>query len=146
MKAVVQRVSEASVSSEGEEKGSIEKGLVVLLGIREDDGEEKAEKLVEKIKDLRVFEDEEGKLNLPLKEVDGEVLIISQFTLYGDCSRGNRPSFDKAAGFEKAERLYKDFVEKFENQKGLKVESGSFGDYMKIDMVNDGPVTLVLEY
>lgn len=146
MKAVVQRVSEASVSSDGEEKGSIEKGLVVLLGIREDDGEEKTEKLVEKIKDLRIFEDEEGKLNLPLKEVDGEVLVISQFTLYGDCSRGNRPSFDKAAGFEKAEKLYNDFVEKFENRKGLKVESGSFGDYMKIDMINDGPVTLVLEY
>lgn len=146
MKAVVQRVSEASVSSEGNRKGSIGKGIVVLLGIHEDDGEEEVEKLVEKIKNLRIFEDEEDKLNRPLKEVDGEVLIISQFTLYGDCSKGNRPSFDKAAGFEKAEKLYKNFVEKFEEQKELKVESGSFGDYMEIDMVNDGPVTLILEY
>ena len=146
MKAVVQRVENASVYSDGKTLGSIEKGMLVLLGVRKGDGEEEVSKLADKIKKLRIFEDDRGKMNRSIEQESGEILIVSQFTLYGDCTQGNRPSFGQAADYKKAKKLYLDFLGEFEDEKGIKTESGTFGDYMKIEMTNDGPVTLILEY
>ena len=146
MKAVVQRVENASVYSDGKTLGSIEKGMLVLLGVRKGDGKEEVSKLADKIKKLRIFEDDRGKMNRSIEQESGQILIVSQFTLYGDCTQGNRPSFGQAADYKKAEKLYHDFLGKFEDEKGIKTESGTFGDYMKIEMTNDGPVTLILEY
>ena len=144
MKLVVQRVKKASVEVEGKKVGSIEKGYLVLLGVTHTDTKETADYLVKKLCNLRVFEDENGKMNLNIKQVGGSLLIVSQFTLYGDCSEGNRPSFTNAAKPELANELYEYFCDKcLENN--IKVERGIFGADMKVRLLNDGPVTIILE-
>ena len=144
MKLVVQRVKKASVEVEGKKVGSIEKGYLVLLGVTHTDTKETADYLVKKLCNLRVFEDENGKMNLNIKQVGGSLLIVSQFTLYGDCTEGNRPSFTNAAKPELANELYEYFCDKcLENN--IKVERGIFGADMKVRLLNDGPVTIILE-
>lgn len=143
MRAVVQRVKEASVTVEDEVVGAISHGLLVLLGVgREDDGQD-ARYLAEKIGKLRIFPDQAGKMNLAVGEVGGDVLAVSQFTLYGDCRKGRRPSFSSAAAPDVAEELYLEFVAELRNQ-GLKVETGVFQADMDVQLVNDGPVTLIV--
>ncbi|AVQ16666.1 D-aminoacyl-tRNA deacylase [Fusobacterium gonidiaformans] len=144
MKAVIQRVQYASVAVEGNIIGKIEKGFLILLGITHEDTEKDVLWLANKIKDLRVFEDENGKMNLSLEEVKGEVLIVSQFTLYGNCMKGRRPAFVDAARPELAIPLYEKFLETFQSF-GIKTESGKFGADMKVELLNDGPVTLIIE-
>ncbi|WP_027634075.1 D-aminoacyl-tRNA deacylase [Clostridium hydrogeniformans] len=144
MRAVVQRVLSSKVTVSGEIVGEIEKGFNVLLGIQKEDTEDDIKYLVDKIINLRVFTDDNDKMNLSLLDVKGELLIVSQFTLYGDCRRGRRPSFIEALGGEEAERLYEIFLEKC-RECGLKVEKGIFGADMKVSIENDGPVTLLLE-
>lgn len=144
MRAVVQRVRYAKVEVEGEIVGEIGCGLVVLVGVGEDDAEEDAEYLATKICGLRVFEDDRGKMNLSLKEVGGGVLAVSQFTLYGDCRKGRRPGFDKAAGPEKAERLYNSVVGRLK-QMEVPVAEGRFQKKMLVELANDGPVTILLD-
>ena len=144
MKLVIQRVKHAKVEVENEIVGKIEQGFLVLLGVGPEDTEETADYLVQKLIKLRVFEDENGKMNLSLKDINGELLIVSQFTLYADCKKGNRPSFTNAAPPEKAKQLYEYFVLQAKNL-GLKVETGSFGAHMKVELLNDGPVTILLE-
>ncbi len=144
MRAVIQRVKEAKVLVEGEPVASIGRGFLVLLGVAKDDTEEDLSYLARKISNLRVFEDGEGKLNLSLKDVGGEVLLVSNFTLYGDCRKGNRPSFDRAAPPELAERLYLSLAKRLEEE-GLSVSLGRFRAMMEVHLVNDGPVTLLLE-
>jgi len=144
MRAVVQRVSEARVKVAGEIVGEIGPGFLVLLGVGKDDTDQDADWLAEKISGLRVFEDSEGKLNLSLAEVKGSVLVVSQFTLYADCRKGRRPSFDLAAPPEKAENLYNYFVSKVKG-KNLPVQTGKFQAVMEVELVNQGPVTLLLE-
>ncbi|NLY71227.1 MAG: D-tyrosyl-tRNA(Tyr) deacylase [Clostridiales bacterium] len=144
MRAVVQRVTESSVSVDGKIVGSIGKGLLVLLGIEDLDDVKDAEYMAEKIVGLRIFEDREGKMNLSLKDVEGEILVISQFTLYGDCRKGKRPSFTKAARPEKAIELYKEFVNQCK-LKGIHVEEGVFQAEMLVDIKNDGPVTILID-
>jgi D-aminoacyl-tRNA deacylase len=139
VRALVQRVSEASVSVDGEELARIGPGLLVLLGVRRGDGVAQAERIARKLRALRVFEDSEGRMNLSLEEVGGEVLCVSQFTLYGDAAKGNRPSFVDAAPPEEAEPLY----EQVREQLGAK--GGRFGARMSITLINDGPVTLLVE-
>ena len=143
MKAVVTRVKSASVAIEGEIHGQIGQGFLILLGIAPDDTPEKCRKLAEKILGLRVFRDENDKMNLSLADVGGSVLVVSQFTLYADCRKGNRPSFVKAGKPEHANALYEHFVE--ESRKYVpKVEHGSFGADMQVELGNEGPFTLVL--
>lgn len=144
MRAVVQRVSRASVKVDGAVVGEIEKGLLVLLGVAQDDSESDADYLVEKIAGLRVFEDAEEKMNLSVKDVGGAVLAVSQFTLYGDVRRGKRPSFDAAARPEQAKKLYEYFVERV-RAAGLKCETGTFQAMMKVELANEGPVTIMLD-
>lgn len=144
MKAVIQRVQYASVAVEGNIIGKIEKGFLILLGITHEDTEKDVLWLANKIKYLRVFEDENGKMNLSLEEVKGEVLIVSQFTLYGNCMKGRRPAFIDAARPELAIPLYEKFLETFQSF-GIKTESGKFGADMKVELLNDGPVTLIIE-
>lgn len=144
MRAVLQRVTNASVKVDGEVIGAIDKGFLILLGVAETDTEAIADKLADKICKLRVFQDAEGKTNLSLADVDGELLVISQFTLYADCHKGNRPSFIKAGSPAKAEQLYEYFVRRC-RQYVPKVEHGSFGADMKVELLNDGPFTLMLE-
>ena len=144
MRACIQRVSEAHVTVGGAETGRIGRGLVVLLGIGHSDGETEVNWLAEKIVGLRVFEDLAGKMNRSLAEVDGEMLVISQFTLYGDCRRGRRPSFTEAAPPEVAERLYEAFVN-IVRCAGIEVGTGKFREHMLVSLVNDGPVTLWLD-
>jgi D-tyrosyl-tRNA(Tyr) deacylase len=139
MRALVQRVREASVSVDGEEVARIGPGLLVLLGVRRGDGPEQADRLAAKLAQLRVFEDSERKLNLSVRDVGGEVLVVSQFTLYGDTRKGNRPSFVEAAPPEQAEPLYERL------RAALDAQGGSFGARMAVALVNDGPVTLLLE-
>ena len=145
MKVVLQRVNGASVSVDGEEVGSIGRGYVLLLGIGADDTEGDADQLLEKISKLRIFADENGKTNISIGDIQGEVLIISQFTLYADCHKGNRPSFVQAAAPAVAQELYDYFV-KAAALYFKKVASGVFGAYMQVSLVNDGPFTLVLEF
>ena len=140
----MQRVSKAEVSVRGEVIGSIERGLCAFLGIHAEDGPEGVERLVDKLLNLRIFCDSEGKMNRSLKQVEGGLLIISQFTLYGDCSRGRRPEFTKAARPEAAEPLYERFVEQA-RLLFAPVETGRFGAEMEVSLVNEGPVTLLLE-
>lgn len=144
MRAVVQRVSQACVQVSGEVTGKIGAGIVVLLGIGKTDDEATAEQLADKVWGLRVFNDEEGRMNRSLEEVSGAVLAVSQFTLYGDCRKGRRPSFDRAASAEQARALYDSFVAAL-RRRGVQVETGVFQAMMQVELVNDGPVTLILD-
>ncbi|MBE6020839.1 MAG: D-tyrosyl-tRNA(Tyr) deacylase [Firmicutes bacterium] len=144
MRAVVQRVTEGSVTVEGKITGEINNGFVVLLGVGNEDTEADADYIADKVSNLRVFEDEEGKMNLSLKDVGGEILAISQFTLYGDCRKGRRPGFTEAARPEKAKALYDYFTEKLRSY-DIKVGEGIFQAEMLVKIYNDGPVTLLLD-
>ncbi|MBQ6748856.1 MAG: D-tyrosyl-tRNA(Tyr) deacylase [Paludibacteraceae bacterium] len=145
MRVVVQRCSRAEVRIDGVTVGQIGKGFVLLVGITDGDTEAQADLLAKKVAQMRVFEDTEGKMNLALKDVDGDVLSISQFTLYADCKKGNRPSFIRAARPETASPLYDYFNARLRSEYGLKVETGRFGADMKVDFINDGPVTVLLD-
>lgn len=144
MKIVVQRVKEAEVKVEGKIVGKIGKGFLVLLGVTHDDTKEQADYLVKKLCKLRVFTDENDKMNLGLKDIQGELLIVSQFTLYADCSQGNRPSFIEAAKPDQANELYEYFCSECEKN-DIHVEKGVFGADMKVSLLNDGPVTIIIE-
>lgn len=144
MRAVVQRVSEASVAVDGHQVGAIGRGLLVLLGVTHSDGDAEAHGLARKIASLRIFEDAAGKFNLALADVNGAVLVVSQFTLYGDARKGRRPSFTDAARPEQAEPLIERFVQALRGE-DLPVQTGVFGAIMAVRLVNDGPVTLVLD-
>ena len=144
MKVVIQRVSEASVKVSGEIVGEISQGLLLLVGIEENDEKEDAEWLAKKILDLRIFSDEEKKMNRSVKDINGEILCVSQFTLIADYKKGNRPSFIKAAKPEKAVPLFEYFKGLIKSS-GLKTESGIFGADMKVSLLNDGPVTIVMD-
>lgn len=143
MRFLVQRVSKAKVVVDNEIVGKIEKGFMTLIGIKQGDTKKEADKLIKKMLKLRIFEDENGKMNLNIKQVDGKILAISQFTLYADTRKGNRPSFINAAKPEEAEELYKYIIN--ELSKEINVEKGVFGAHMDVDFVNDGPVTILLE-
>lgn len=144
MKAVLQRVLRARVTAEGETVGEIGKGFLILLGVADTDTRAAADKMADKIGKLRIFEDGGGKTNLSLADVGGEILVVSQFTLYADCRKGNRPSFTGAGAPALARELYEYFMERC-RQHVPKVEGGSFGAHMEIELLNDGPFTLVLE-
>ncbi|MGL5615486.1 MAG: D-aminoacyl-tRNA deacylase [Sarcina sp.] len=144
MRAVVQRVSSSSVKVDGEIVGVINKGFNVLIGISKDDNIEDLKYIKDKIMNLRVFQDENDKMNLSIQDVKGELLIISQFTLYGDCRKGRRPNFMDALGGNEAKELYEEFIKSFDNE-DIKVQTGIFGADMKVSIENDGPVTLLLE-
>lgn len=144
MRAVVQRVSSSKVVVDGVTIGEINKGFNVLVGISKEDTLEDLKYIKEKIINLRVFEDENEKMNLSLSDIKGDILVISQFTLYGDCRKGRRPNFMNAEGGEKAEKLYNTFVEMLK-ETPLKIETGKFGADMKVSIENDGPVTILLE-
>jgi len=144
LRVVVQRVKEAGVEVNGEIVGEIGKGFILLLGVGRDDSEADVNYLVDKILGLRVFEDGNGKMNLNITETRGEVLVVSQFTLFGDCRKGRRPSFDQAAPPELAENLYTRFVENLK-EKGMRVKTGKFGEIMEVHLTNSGPVTLLLD-
>lgn len=144
MRAVIQRVTSATVEIEGKIVGKINNGFMVLLGIKSEDTSKEALWLANKIISLRVFEDENGKMNRGLEEINGEILLISQFTLYGDCTKGRRPSFLNAAHPDIAIPLYEEF-KSIINEKKIKIETGVFGADMKVSLVNDGPVTLVID-
>lgn len=145
MKAVLQRVINSSVSIDGKVHGSVDKGFMILLGVVKDDTKEDADKLIKKIPYLRVFEDENGKMNLSCLDVGGEILVISQFTLCADCSHGRRPSFTNSAPPNEAESLYEYFADELKKTGISKVETGVFGADMKVSLKNDGPVTIVLD-
>lgn len=144
MRAVVQRVSRCRVTVSGEVTGEIGLGLLVLLGVGTNDTRAEADYLAEKIIGLRIFEDAGGKMNLPVAEVSGALLVVSQFTLYGDVRRGKRPSFDAAAPPRQARELYEHFVEKI-RASGLRCETGRFQEMMQVELVNGGPVTILLD-
>lgn len=144
MKVVVQRAKDASVTVNEQIIGKIKQGVVVLVGITHEDNQEDADFLADKIANLRIFDDEEGKMNLSLLDVGGEVLSVSQFTLYGDCRKGRRPNFMAAAKPSEALILY-DYFNKVLREKGLHVETGEFGAMMDVQLTNDGPVTLIIE-
>lgn len=144
MRAVVQRVSKSSVTVEDKTVGKIQKGLMVLLGVEEGDTSKDVDYMVDKVVNLRIFEDEDEKMNLSLKDVDGELLAISQFTLLGDCRKGRRPSFTGAAKPDVANELYEEFVSKCRGNE-VNVETGVFQAHMIVDIVNDGPVTMLLD-
>ena len=144
MRLVVQRVSEASVEIEGKINGQIKQGFMVLVGITNDDNEEIVDKMVNKLINLRIFEDENEKMNLSIKDINGELLIVSQFTLYADCSGGNRPSFVNAAKPDLANELYEYFVKKSKENIPV-VQTGVFGAHMEVSLINNGPVTIELE-
>lgn len=144
MKALIQRVKEASVTIDGELYSKIGKGLLVFVGVEKEDEKINAEKLAEKVINLRIFEDENDKMNFSVKDVSGEILVVSQFTLCGDCKKGTRPSFDKSAPLDKAVELYDYFVDRV-SLSGLNVETGKFRAMMDVALINDGPVTFWLE-
>ena len=144
MKALIQRVKSASVTIDGESYSKIGKGLLVFLGVEKEDTVENCEKLSQKVLNLRIFEDENDKMNLSVNDVKGEILVVSQFTLCGDCKKGTRPSFDKAAHPDIAVKLYEDFVGKI-RASGLKTETGKFRAMMAVELINDGPVTFMVE-
>jgi len=144
MKALIQRVKKASVIIEGELYSEIGFGMLILLGVEKTDEIENAQKLAEKLINLRIFEDEDGKMNKSLLDIQGEILVVSQFTLMADCKKGTRPSFDKAADAQKANKLYEDFV-KIIKQSKLSVKTGKFQAMMDISLINNGPVTFLVE-
>lgn len=144
MKLVVQRVKKAEVKVDGNIIGKIDKGFLVLIGIKVGDTKEQADYLVKKLCNLRVFSDENDKMNLSIKDVKGKLLIVSQFTLYGDCSQGNRPSFIEAARPEEANPLYEYFCNQCELN-NIEVQKGIFGADMKVELIDDGPVTIIIE-
>ena len=144
MRVVLQRVKHASVHVDGQETGSIGQGFLILLGVSDTDDESIADKMADKICKLRIFEDENGKTNRSLQDVGGEILVVSQFTLYADCRKGNRPSFTGAARPETAIPLYEAFIARC-RESGLPVETGEFGADMKVELLNDGPVTLWMD-
>ena len=145
MKIVVQRVKNAKVEVDGNVVGKIDNGFLVLLGVTHTDTKENADYLAKKLCKLRVFTDENGKMNLDIKKVNGKLLIVSQFTLYANCSDGNRPSFIDAAKPKQAEELYEYFCNKCKEEYGIDVEKGIFGADMKVSLLNDGPVTIIIE-
>lgn len=145
MKAVIQRVKYSNVVVDGKEIGAVNQGLMVLLGVENGDTQAEADKLVKKIPVLRIFEDENGKMNLSCLDIDGEILVVSQFTLCADCSHGRRPSFIASAPPDEANRLYEYFVDKLRLSGVKKVATGEFGADMKVSLLNDGPVTIILE-
>lgn len=144
MRAVVQRAARAHVKVDGDTIGEIGRGLVVLLGIGQEDTEKDLEYLADKIINLRIFEDENDRMNISLKDINGELLVVSQFTLYGDCRKGKRPSYDRAARPEEAVELYEKFVERCRSN-GMKTETGKFQAMMLVELQNDGPVTILLD-
>lgn len=144
MRAVVQRVKRGKVTVEGKTTGEIKNGLLVLLGVGEEDTLKDVDYLCEKIVKLRIFEDEDAKMNLSLLDIKGELLVVSQFTLFGDCRKGRRPNFMAAAGQEKAEAFYEAFVER-STIYGIKVATGQFGGDMEVDLINQGPVTILID-
>lgn len=144
MRAVIQRVSQAKVSVDGATTGEIGKGILILLGVSRDDSEKEADYLLEKTLNLRIFEDDAGKMNLSLLDIKGELLVVSQFTLYGDARKGRRPSFIEAAAPDEANRLYEYFVAQARKHLS-KVETGRFQAMMDVELVNDGPVTILLD-
>ncbi len=144
MRAVVQRVSESCVSVDGREVGRIGRGLLVLLGIAEDDSLDDARQMAEKISGLRCFSDEASKFNLSVQDIAGSILAVSQFTLFGDCRKGRRPSFTEAARPEHAVPIYEAFIESLRTR-NIRVETGEFGAHMEVSLVNDGPVTLLID-
>lgn len=144
MRAVIQRVNHANVSVKGEKVGEIDRGIMVLLGVTHEDTLKDADYLVQKISHLRIFEDDSEKMNLSVKDVEGSILSVSQFTLYGDCRKGRRPNFMKAAKPDYAKECYDYFNQSIEKA-GIHIESGVFGAMMDIEMVNSGPVTLILD-
>lgn len=144
MRAVVQRVSNSSVTVDQNVIGKIDRGIMVLLGVNDDDNSKDVEYLVDKIVNLRIFEDENEKMNLSLLDIKGDLLVVSQFTLYGDCRKGRRPNFTDAAKPDIAISLYEEFIDKAKKY-GIKVETGEFGAHMSVDIMNDGPVTLLID-
>ncbi len=144
MRLVIQRVSQAKVTVQGKEVGAIGPGLCLFLGVAKGDIEEDSTYLVQKSVELRIFEDDEGKFNRTLLDVGGAILVVSQFTLYGDCTKGRRPSFSHAASPEEAERLYQQFVQKL-REKGPRVATGQFQAKMEVSLVNSGPVTFIID-
>lgn len=144
MKFIIQRVKHASVTVEDEVIGSIQQGFLVLIGVSEGDTKEIADKMIKKLIGMRIFTDENGKTNLSLHDVDGELLLISQFTLYADCKKGNRPSFIRAGSPDMANELYEYIIAKCKKQISV-VEQGSFGADMKVELLNDGPFTIILD-
>lgn len=144
MRLLIQRVNNASVTVESKIIGKINKGFLVLLGVTHNDTKEEADYLIKKLCNLRVFEDKNGKMNLSIKDIEGELLIVSQFTLYADTSSGNRPSFINAAKPDKANELYEYFIERCK-ENNIKTETGIFGANMQVELLNDGPVTILLE-
>jgi D-tyrosyl-tRNA(Tyr) deacylase len=144
MKIVLQRVLRSSVSVDDEVVGEIGKGLMILFGAEKGDSDEAVNALADKVLNLRIFADDQGKMNRSCLDVKGEILVVSQFTLAGDCSRGRRPGFDNAAAPEEAEGLYQNFIKNLVESK-LKIQEGRFGAHMQVDLVNDGPVTFILE-
>lgn len=144
MRAVVQRVSSSKVTVDERVTGEVKKGLLVLLGVTHDDTSKDVDYMVDKVTNLRIFEDEDDKMNLSLKDIKGEIMAVSQFTLYGDARKGRRPSFSNAAKPDVANPLYEEFVEKLRAQ-GITVGTGEFGAHMMVELTNDGPVTILLE-
>lgn len=145
MRVVIQRVSEASVTIDGKAKSEIKQGFLVLLGIEEADGSEDIEWLCRKIAGLRIFNDEKGVMNHSIKDIDGDVIVVSQFTLHASTKKGNRPSYIKAAKPDVAIPLYEAFVKQMENELGKKIGTGEFGADMKVSLLNDGPVTILMD-
>jgi D-aminoacyl-tRNA deacylase len=145
MKIVIQRVERASVTISGSVSGAIYEGLLLLVGIHESDTKKEVDWCCRKIPKLRIFEDDEGLMNRSVQDIGGGILVVSQFTLYGNAKKGNRPSFIEAARPEKAEPLYEYMIDKLKSESGVKVESGEFGSMMNVELINSGPVTLILE-